>query len=161
MWDRKENNKYMFTLEEVKKCKHVTDDLLEIVKNKLEAWPSYCENNMIERGEMDFEKDGVSYSYLYIDETSWDDEGKYQYQAITYQLIAYDPTNSKYSYPCNDNIIDKFDLILTVPVTRSGSYFSEYNYYYNNPSLSLVEIEQIPEKVIPAHEEVKWVDVKN
>lgn len=71
---------------------------------------------------------------------------------------AYDPTNSKYSYPCNNNIIDKFDLILTVPVTRSGSYFSEYNYYYNKPLLSLVEIEQIPEQVIPAHEEIKFVE---
>lgn len=148
----------MFTVEEVKKCKHVTDDLLEIVKNKLETWPSYCENDMIEHGEKDFEKDGMSYSYLYIDESSWDDEGKYQYQSITYQLVAYDPINSKYSYPCNNNIIDKFDLILTVPVTRSGSYFSEYNYYYNKPLLSLVEIEQIPEQVIPAHEEIKFVE---
>lgn len=151
----------MFTVEDVKKCKHVTDDLLEIVKNKLETWPSYCENDMIERGNKDFEKDGVSYSYLYVDETSWDDEGKYQYQSITYQLVAYNPTHSEYSYPCDSNIIDKFDLILTVPVTRSGSYFSDYTYYYDKPNLSIVEIENIPEQVIPAHEEVKIVDIKN
>ena len=157
---KKENKKYMFTVNDVKKFKHIPDDLLEVVKNELETWPDYNEHDKIERGEMDFEKDGVSYGYLYIDETSWDDEGKYQYQNITYQLVAYDSTNSEYSYPCDSNITDKFDLILTAPITRSGSYFSDYTYYYDKPQLSIVEIAQIPEQVIPAHEEVKLVDVK-
>ena len=150
----------MFTVNDVKNFKHIPDDLLEVVKNKLETWPDYNEHDKIERGEMDFEKDGVSYGYLYIDETSWDDEGKYQYQNITYQLVAYDSTNSEYSYPCDSNITDKFDLILTTPITRSGSYFSDYTYYYDKPQLSIVKIAQIPEQVIPAHEEVKLVDVK-
>lgn len=149
----------MFSVNDVKSFKHISDNLLEDVKNKLETWPNYCENDKIERGEMDFEKDRVSYGYLYIGESSWDDEGKYQYQDITYQLVAYNPENQ--SYPCGDNIIDKFDLILNVPVTRSGSYFSEYSYYYDKPGLSIVEIEQIPEKVIPAHEEVKIVEINN
>lgn len=149
----------MFTVNDAKNFKHVSDNLLEAVKNKLETWPNYCENDKIEHGEMDFENDGVFYGYLYIGETSWDDEGKYQYQDITYQLVAYDPENK--SYPCSDNIIDKFDLILTVPVTRSGSYFSEYSYYYDKPGLSIVEIDHIPEQVIPAHEEVKFVEVQN
>lgn len=161
MWDRKENMKYMFTIDDVKKFKHVSDDLLEVVKRKLKMWPDYNENDRIERGEMDFEKDGVSYGYLYIDESSWDDEGKYQFQNIIYQLAAYDSTNSEYSYPCDSNITDKFDLILTVPVTRSGSYFSDYTYYYDKPNLSIVETENIPERIIPAHEEVKIVDIKN
>lgn len=151
----------MFTVNDAKNFKHVSDNLLEAVKNKLETWPNYCENDMIERGEKDFEKNGVSYSYLYIDETPWDDEGKYQFQNITYQLVAYDSTNSEHSYPCDSNITDKFNLILTVPATRSGSYFSNYAYCYDKPKLSIVEIETIPEQVIPAHEEVKLVDVKN
>ena len=161
MWDRKENKKYMFTVNDVKNFKHIPADLLEVVKNKLEMWPDYNENDKIERGEMDIKKDGVSYGYLYIDESSCDDEGKYQFQNITYQLVAYNPTHSEYSYPCDSNITDKFDLILTVPVTRSGSYFSDYTYYYDKPNLSIVEIENIPEQVIPAHEEVKIVDIKN
>ncbi|MBM6685497.1 hypothetical protein H9X90_05710 [Faecalicatena contorta] len=151
----------MFTVNDVKNFKHISDDLIDIVRNKLEMWPDYNERDKIERGEMDFEKDGVSYSYLYIDETSWDDEGKYQYQDITYQLVSYDSTNSKHSYPCDDNITDKFDLILTVPVTRSGSYFSEYTYYYDKPKLSLAQIEYIPEQIIPAHEDVKIMDIKD
>lgn len=151
----------MITVDDVKKCKHVTDNLIDIVKGKLETWPCCSNENMIECDEMDFEYDNVSYSYIELDESSWDDEGKYQFQDITYQLVSYDSTNSEYSYPCDDNIIDKFDLILTVPVTRSGSYFSDYNYEYDEPSLSIVEIENIPEQVIPAHEEVKIVDIKN
>ena len=151
----------MFTVNDVKNFKHIPADLLEVVKNKLEMWPDYNENDKIERGEMDFKKDGVSYGYLYIGESSWDDEGKYQFQNITYQLVAYNPTHSEYSYPCDSNITDKFDLILTVPVTRSGSYFSDYTYYYDKPNLSIVEIENIPKQVIPAHEEVKIVDIKN
>ena len=150
----------MFDVNDVKDFKHITDDLIEIIRNKLEMWPDYNENDRIERGEMDFEKDGVSYGYLYVDETSWDDEGKYQYQSITYQLVTYDSTNSKYSYPCNNNIIDKFDLILTVPVTRSGSYFSDYNYFYDKPIISIVEVERIPEQIIPAHEDVKFTKIE-
>ena len=149
----------MFAVDDVKNFKHISDDLLDVVKEKLEMWPSYSENDRIELGLMNFDKDGVSYGYVYIGETSWDDEGKYQYQDITYQLVAYDSDNK--SYPCSDNIIDKFDLILTAPVTRCGSYFSEYNYYYDKPGLSIIEIEQVPEQVIPAHEEVKFVEVKN
>lgn len=149
----------MLAVDDVKKFKHISDDLLDVIKEKLDMWTSYNENDRIEHGEMDFENDGVFYGYLYISETSWDDEGKYQYQDITYQLVAYNP--EKQSYPCSDNIIDKFDLILNVPVTRSGSYFSEYSYYYDKPGLSIVEIEQIPEKVIPAHEEVKIVEINN
>ena len=151
----------MLAVDDVKKFKHISDDLLDVIKEKLDMWPNYCENDKIERGEMDFEKDGVSYGYLYIGESSWDDEGKYQFQNITYQLVAYDSVNSEYSYPCDSNITDKFDLILNVPVTRSGSYFSEYSYYYDKPGLSIVEIKQIPEQVIPAHEEVKFVEVNN
>ena len=53
---KKENKKYMFTVNDVKNFKHIPDDLLEVVKNKLETWPDYNEHDKIERGEMDFER---------------------------------------------------------------------------------------------------------
>ena len=148
----------MITVDEVKRCKHITNDLIKAVKDKLGAWPSYCEKDLIENGEMDFEYNKASYGFFVIDESSWDDEGKYQFQNITYQLVSYDPTNI--GYPCGDNVLDKFDLILTMSVTRSGSYFSNYEYFYDKPILSIVEIEHIPEQIIPAHEDIKLVECR-
>lgn len=146
----------MLTVDEVKKCKHVTDDLIKAVKDKLEDWPDYCEKDLIENGEMNFEYNKTSYGFFLVDESSWGDEGKYQYQDMTYQLVSYDPTNI--GYPCDANVLDKFDLILTMSVTRSGSYFSNYEYFYDKPILSIVEIEHIPEQIIPAHEDIKLVE---
>lgn len=148
----------MLTVDEVKKCKHVTDDLINAVEDKLRYWPSYCEKDPIENDEVNFEYNKTSYGFFLVGESSWDDEGKYQFQNITYQLVSYDSTDT--SYPCDDNVLDKFNLILTVPVTRSGSYFSDYNYFYDKPIISIVEIEHIPEQIIPAHEDVKFTKIK-
>lgn len=149
----------MLTVEDIKKCKHTTNDLIKEVENRLDDWPSYCEEDLLENGKVDFEYHNTSYGFLVVDESSWDDEGKYQFQNITYQLVSYNST--EIPYLCEDNILNKFDLILNVSVTRSGSYFSDYNYSYDKPILSIIEIEQIPEQIIPAHEEVKFVDIKN
>lgn len=147
----------MITVEELKECKYASDELVEVVKNGIDnIWGSYCEHNWMEDG-FGVEHDGVSYSVIEVDESSWDDEGKYQYQNITYQLVSYNPAIE--SYPCDENIIDKYNLFFDLPVTRSGSYFSDYFYEYDKPVISRGTIEHIPVKIIPAHEEVKFVEI--
>ena len=147
----------MITVEELKECKYASDELVEVVKNGIDnIWDSFCEHNWLEDG-FGVEHDGVSYSVIEVDESSWDDEGKYQYQNITYQLVSYNPDIE--SYPCDKSIIDKYDLFFDLPVTRSVSYFSDYFYEYDKPVIRRGTIEDIPEKVIPAHEEVKFVEI--
>lgn len=147
----------MITVEELKECKHASDELVKAVKNSIDnIWKGYCERNWLEDG-FGVEHNGISYSVIEVDESLWDDEGKYQYQNITYQLISYNPKIK--SYPCDANIIDKYDLFFNLPVTRSGSYFSDYSYVYSEPVISRGTIEHIPEKVIPVHEEIKMVEV--
>lgn len=152
-----EKGKNMITVEELKECKHASDELVNAVKNSMDnIWGDFCEHNWMEDG-FGVEHDGISYSVIEVDESSWDDEGKYQYQNITYQLVSYNPAIE--SYPCDESIIDKYNLFFDLPVTRSGSYFSDYFYEYDKPVISRGTIEDIPEKVIPAHEEVKFVEI--
>ena len=147
----------MITVEELKECKYASDELVESVKNGIDnIWGSFCEHNWLEDG-FGVEHDGISYSVIVLDESSWEDEGKYQYQNTTYQLVSYNPKIK--SYPCDKSIIDKYDLFFNLPVTRSGSYFSDYLYEYDRPVISRGIIEHIPVKLIPAHEEVKMVEV--
>lgn len=147
----------MMTVEELKEYKYASDELVEVIKNGIDnIWGSYCEHNWMEDG-FGVEHDGVSYSVIEVDESSWDDEGKYQYQNITYQLVSYNPEIE--SYPCDESIIDKYNLFFDLPVTRSGSYFSDYFYEYDKPVISRGTIEHIPVKIIPAHEEVKFVEI--
>ena len=130
---------------------------MQTVKNGINnIWKDYCERNWLEYGFY-VEHDGISYSVIEVDESSWDDEGKYQYQNITYQLVSYNPEIE--SYPCDESIIDKYNLFFDLPVTRSGSYFSDYFYEYNKPVIRRGTIEHIPVKIIPAHEEVKFVEI--
>ena len=146
----------MITIEELKKCKDTPENLIEAVKARIdEVCSNYDEHNYMEDG-FTFEYNGVSYDVITLEESSWDDEGKYQYQYITYQLISFDK-NIK-SWACKDSIIDKFNLIINLSVTRSGSYFSDYYYSYDKPTIQFAKIKHIPEQIIPAHDKVVFVD---
>lgn len=147
----------MITVEELKKCKHASDELVSIVKNSIDnIWKGYCEKNLLEH-EFEVEYRGLPHNVIIVDESPWSDEGKYQYQNITYQLVSYD--SAVRSYPSEVSIVDKYDLFFDLPVTRSGSYFSDYFYEYNKPVIRHGTIEHIPVKIIPAHEEVKFVEI--
>ena len=147
----------MITVEELKECKHASDELVQSVKNRIDnIWKDYCVHNWLEDG-FGVEHDSISYSVIEVDESSWDDGGKYQYQNVTYQLVSYNPEIK--NYPCGASIIGKYDIFFDLPITRSGSYFSDYFYVYSKPVTSRGTIERISEKVIPAHEEIKMVKV--
>lgn len=103
----------------------------------------------------ELEIDGIAYGILKEDESEWTDEGKYSYADKTYQLVSYDKNKS--NYICDENMIAKYDLFINQSFSRSGSYFSDYDYQYDSPTVQIATIERIPEKVIKAHDEVKFI----
>ena len=116
----------------------------------------YAEHNYLEDGFC-FEKDGIAYGLIEVNESDWDDEGKYQYQDITYQLASFDKSVKK--WVCEESVIDKFDLYLILPVERSGSYFTDYYYSYSAPIIKIAMIKHVPEQIIPAHDEVVFKEL--
>lgn len=86
------------------------------------------------------EVNGVNYGVKVLDEGSWDDEGKYQYRTDVGVLCEYD---EKW------NIVKMFDIAVTSQITRNGSYFSDYNYDYENLEVNKIIKKVIPKKVIP------------
>ena len=89
--------------------------------------------------EDDFEElsttiDGIEYGLKIVDETDWDDQGKYQYKDVTGVLCEI----------LEDGSVTKYDIAVTQYITRSGSYFSDYYYDYDP-----LQVDQLVQKVIP------------
>lgn len=78
--------------------------------------------------------DGVEYGLDIVDETDWDDQGKYQYKNVTGILCK----------SLEDGSVTKYDIAVTQYITRSGSYFSDYYYDYDP-----LQVDQLVQKVIP------------
>ena len=114
------------------------------IRNKDEDY-SVCES-------LQFDFDGLDYALIEVYEDSISDEGKYQYGGEIYQLVEFDKAIA--SYPCEKSITKKFNLFVRENWTRSGSYFSDYYYTYEEPSLFSYDVTIVPEVVIPEHEEV-------
>lgn len=78
--------------------------------------------------------DGAEYRLDIVEEGDWDDQGKYQFKDVTgilYKIVE-------------DSSIIKYDIAVTQYITRSGSYFSDYEYEYDP-----LEVRQLVQKVIP------------
>lgn len=75
------------------------------------------------------ESDGIEI----IEDNNWDDHGKYQYKCIIFSM------NDKY---------------YQTVVTRSGSYFSNYDYQFESPE------EVIKEEKVVTKTEINWIPVK-
>lgn len=89
--------------------------------------------------EDDFEElgamiDGIEYGLKIVDETNWDDQGKYQFKDVTGVLCKILENDS----------VTKYDIAVTQYITRSGSYFSDYYYDYDP-----LQVDQLVQKVIP------------
>lgn len=78
--------------------------------------------------------DGVEYGLDIVEESNWDDQGKYQYKDVTGVL----------SEILEDGSVTKYDIAITQYITRCGSYFSGYNYEYDP-----LQVDQLVQKVIP------------
>ena len=78
--------------------------------------------------------DGAEYRLDIVEEGDWDDQGKYQFKDVTGILYKI----------AEDSSIIKYDIAVTQYITRSGSYFSDYEYEYDP-----LEVRQLVQKVIP------------
>ncbi len=86
------------------------------------------------------EVNGTNYGVKVIDEGDWIDEGKYQYRTDIGVLCEFD---DKW------NVVKMFDIAVVSEITRSGSYFSEYNYEYDNLVVNKIIKKVIPKQIIP------------
>ena len=78
--------------------------------------------------------DGAEYELDIVEEGDWDDQGKYQCKDVTGILYKI----------AEDSSITKYDIAVTQYITRSGSYFSDYDYEYEP-----LQVDQLVQKVIP------------
>lgn len=134
----KEKNK-LIKVEDVKQYKLVSDELLQELKDFLVA---RCNTEVDLMEDLVFLYNGKNYSFELLKESAWDDQGKYQYQDVDYIL--------------KDEEGNYMNVMAEVVVTRSGSYFSEYDYEYDIPVLYTIGMKTVPEQVIPEHEVVVY-----
>ena len=116
--------------------KEILDKVMELVENSDES-----EDDVVEKGFLDFKLNDKNYKFSYLGEESIDDCGKYQYGASNYQLTEGE---------------NKFNLFIRSGFSRSGSYFTDYHYSYDKPEVYIAEIKEIPEVVIPAHKKCEF-----
>lgn len=86
------------------------------------------------------EVNGTNYGVKVLDEGDWVDEGKYQYRTDIGVLCEY---NEKW------NVVKMFDIAVTLEITRSGSYFTDYNYDYDDLGVNKIIKKVIPQQIIP------------
>jgi hypothetical protein len=95
------------------------------------------ENFLEDIGE---EVNGSNYGVKVLDEGNWVDEGKYQYRTDIGVLCEFD---GKW------NVVKMFDIAVTSEITRSGSYFTNYNYDYDDLGVNKIIKKVIPKQIIP------------
>lgn len=95
--------------------------------------------------------DGIEYETYIVDESDWDDQGKYQYKDVTGLLCKVS----------EDNSVTKYDIAVTQYITRCGSYFSEYNYEYAPLQVDQLVQKVIPQQIIPERTVVTFADKEN
>lgn len=86
------------------------------------------------------EVNGTNYGVKVLNEGDWIDEGKYQYRTDIGALCEFD---DKW------NVIKMFDIAVTSEIARSGSYFTDYNYYYEDLKVNKIIKKFIPQQIIP------------
>ena len=143
------------TVNYIKNCKPVDSRLLEKIDEILDEI-STLDNETNPEEYFGFELNGIKYDVFQIDRTKWSDEGKYQYRQDLYQLVSYD--DSIRPYVCDKSIVNCFNCFFEVAVTRSGSYFSDYMYWYEKPVMKFGKIKHVPEIVIPEHDEYELTE---
>lgn len=95
--------------------------------------------------------DGIKYETYAVNESDWDDQGKYQYKDVTGVLCKVS----------EDNHVTKYDIAVTQYITRSGSYFSEYYYEYEPLQVDQLVQKVIPQQIIPERTIVTFADTEN
>ena len=82
------------------------------------------------------------------------DEGKYTTGCRYYQLCSFD--KEKANYPCKLSELDDYNVLVEIGYSKSGSYFSDYEWYFEDPVVKTIGIKVVPEVIVPEHEEVYY-----
>lgn len=132
----------MIDLKFAKNMKETSNELLGKLKEEVKK--AYNNNNY-EYNEyyldnIKFVFEDKEYILEYYDSNNWKESGKYQVRDEFYFL-----TTSSY---------ETYNIMISLPITRTDSYYSYYEYEYEEPSYSKIKIKEIPEQIIPAHETV-------
>lgn len=101
------------------------------------------------------EVDDNRYGFSCIEEGSWEDDGrgKYYSKESTYVLGLYGDDEEKWDF------VEKYNVIVSQFVSKTGSYYTDWNYEYDKPTFSYAKEEIIPEQIIPAHAVVVLEDL--
>ena len=94
---------------------------------------------------------GIKYETYVVDESDWDDQGKYQCKDVIGVLCKIS----------EDGSVTKYDIAVTQYITRSGSYFSEYYYEYEPLQVDQLVQKVIPQQIIPERTIVTFADTEN
>ena len=97
------------------------------------------------------EHNGKRYSFD-VDDLDWDHQGKYQFATDVGTLIEIESDGYKK--------IKRYNYEVSLSVTRSGGYFSDYYYQYGDLVPYEIKEVEIPEQIIPAYTEKKSVEIK-
>lgn len=141
-----------YNVEEFNKLKEIESEIESKIKSRInEEWNSG--RNILE-DDFYCKIDGIAYGFICEEEGDWEDEGKYQFSTDEFKLVSFD--DSKEKHPHGKNIIDTFNLFVSVGISRSGSYYTDYYYDYDKPQYFKGEVSHVEEVVIPAHDIVKF-----
>ena len=137
-----------YSISEVESFKHADSELLATLIDNL---PKESEENEME--EFYFEMNGLHFSAVEVDEDDCVSGGKYENGGTHYQLVEFDKNIR--SYPCDESIVAKYDIEIFVGWYRTGSYYTDWYYMYDEPTIYQIQLETVPERIIPEHQEVK------
>lgn len=91
--------------------------------------------------------DNTIYAFKVIEDTGWEDDDKYDYRTMIFQLVERD---NKWK------ILNEFDVYFEQCSSRTGSYYTDWYYGYNEIT-RLKRVEKIiPEQIIPEHTVIEW-----
>lgn len=85
------------------------------------------------------EVNSTNYGVMVLDEGDWIDEEKYQYRTDIEVLCEFD---EKW------NVVKMFDIAVSSEITRSGPYFTDYNYDYEGE----IEDGEVKKRIDTMHE---------
>ena len=141
-----------YNLDDALKFKHASDELIRELKK-------YLPNKELEKDPIEyhaygqFEFNEEYYDLILIAEDNIEDEGKYQNGGTHYQLVSYDPNITNYS--SEESITSYYDIEVYIGYYRTGSYYTDWFYTYDIPTIHRIVIEEVAEVIIPAHKEVR------
>lgn len=131
-------------VDDFKKYKECDKELLQLVKDNF-----VMEEDLEDIGSFDY--NGLSYGLVEIDGGKWISGGKYEDRTVMFQLVSYDERN----------VVDRYNLFLRQFMYRTGSHYTDWYYTFEEPCINTLKIINVPEVVIPAHEEIKMEEIKS